>query len=237
MNDYNLNSNPQLIRLIIENEKKAESKYRAEHPDSLIPFFEQELRKLGYEFEVASQIRGFLPKHRKIILPIVIKYYLQTKFENEKNYFLSLFHYRGFEEAVPIILDDFLSPDTSRLTRELISDTLYQIRSNKYIDEYLEILSNPEYEHYSLFITLLLSSLKVNDAVPVFIKMLENDELCALGLRALGNYNREEFRSYFLRYENDKRSSVRKYARAALNKLGKYREHEQFDPNGLSSDA
>jgi hypothetical protein len=221
MSNYDINSNPALVKRMIELEKQDDKRYYAEHPDSLIPPFEQELRELGYEFEVSSQIKGFMPKHKETILPIAIKYYQQAKYDNEKNHFLSFFHFKGFEEVVPMLLDDFYSPDTSRLTREFISDTLYQIRSKKYIDDYLKILSNPEYEHYCLFITLLVSSLKVEAAIPIFIKMLDNEKICALGVRALGNYNRTEFRSYFERFENDKRSDVRKYAKAALKKLEK----------------
>lgn len=75
MSNYDINSNPALVKQMIENSKKASEKYFAEHPDSLIPPFEQELRDLGFRFEISEQIKQFLPKHKKTILPIAIKYY------------------------------------------------------------------------------------------------------------------------------------------------------------------
>lgn len=220
--DY-INSNPELLKKWIEREKKEAEKYYADHPDSLIPLFEKELRGLGFEFEISNQTFGFLPKFKEIILPIAIKYYQMAKDQrkdNEQNHFLSYFHFKGFEEVVPMLLEDFYSSNTSRLTREFISDCLYQIRSKKYIDDYLTILSNPEYENYYLFIALLVSSLKVEAAVPLFIKMLDNENIRVVGIQALGKYKREEFRAYFERFKNDKNTFVRKSARSALKKLG-----------------
>ena len=92
MSNYDINSNPALVKQMIENSKKASEKYFAEHPDSLIPPFEKELRDLGFRFEISEQIKQFLPKHKKTILPIAIKYYrLARELEkpNEQNYFMS----------------------------------------------------------------------------------------------------------------------------------------------------
>lgn len=132
---------------------------------------------------------------------------------------MTFFYFKGFEEVIPMLLGDFCSSDTPRLTREFIASTLYQIRSKKYVDEYLKILSNPEYEQYYLFIALLVSSLKVEEAIPIFIKMLDNEKTRVVSIQALRKYKREEFRPYFKRFENDKNSLLRKYARAALKKL------------------
>lgn len=40
MSNYDINSNPALVKRMIENSKKASEKYFAQHPDSLIPLFE-----------------------------------------------------------------------------------------------------------------------------------------------------------------------------------------------------
>lgn len=80
MSNYDINSNPALVKQMIENSKKASEKYFAEHSDSLIPPFEQELHNLGFQFEISEQIKQFLPKHKKTILPIAIKYYQQATY-------------------------------------------------------------------------------------------------------------------------------------------------------------
>lgn len=48
MSNYDISSNPALVKKMIENSKKVSEKYFAEHSDSLIPPFEQELRNLGF---------------------------------------------------------------------------------------------------------------------------------------------------------------------------------------------
>lgn len=218
MSKYDINSNPVLVRHMIETEKKATEKYYKEHPDALTLKFEKELRELGYEFEVLSQVKGFMPKHKEVILPIAVKYYQEAK-ENDKDFFLSLLRFKGFDEVVPMLLDDFFNPTTTHLTREFIGEAMWKIRSKKYINKYIEILLNPEYESNYLFIVHLVSGLKVEAAVPIFIKMLDNDSISILGIIALSKYKREEFRSCFERFVNDKNSYLRKCAIAALKRI------------------
>ena len=70
MSNYDINSNPALVKQMIENSKKASEKYFAEHSDSLIPPFEQELHNIGFQFEISEQIKQFLPIHKKTICPL-----------------------------------------------------------------------------------------------------------------------------------------------------------------------
>lgn len=160
MSNYDINANPALVKQIIENTKKAYEEYLAEHPDSLIPSFEQELRDRGFQFEISEQIKWFLPKHKKTILPIAIRFYQQATYDNEKNFFISLFHYKGFEEVVPMLLDDFYSDKTPYLTRQFICETLRAIRSKNYIEDYIRIINNPKYGLARAPIFWLIGSLK-----------------------------------------------------------------------------
>ena len=222
MSNYDINSNPALVKLMIENEKKSTKEYIEKNHDSLIPKFEQGLRNMGFEFEASNQTIGFMPKHKDSILPLAIKYYQQAKEQhkhNEQNHFLKFFSFKGFEEVIPMMLADFYSTSTENLTRWFIADCLYQIRSRKYIPDYLKIISNPEYGINRQMVILLVGKLKVEEAVPILIDLLEDKEVRLHAISALGDYKREEFRPYFKRFENDKHSGWRKYARAALKKL------------------
>lgn len=91
MSNYDINSNPALVKRMIENSKKASEKYFAEHPDSLIPSFEQEVRELGFQFEIAEQIKQFLPRYKDLILPIYIKYYKKLCMIMRKTFLLVFF--------------------------------------------------------------------------------------------------------------------------------------------------
>lgn len=219
MSNYDINSNPDLVKRMIENSKKASEKYFAEHPDSLIPPFEQELRDLGFQFEISEQVKQFLPKHKKTILPIAVKYYQQATYDNEKDFFISLFHYKGFEEVVPMLIKDFYESTTPNCTRWFISDCLYQIRSKKYVDDYIKIISNPAYGQDRQMVILLVGKLKIESAIPILIDLLEDEGVRLHAIIALGDFKREDLRPYFKRFENSKHPGWRKYAKAALKKL------------------
>ena len=135
-----INKNPKALRAWIERAKKEAEEYYKKHPDSLIPCFENELRKAGFEFEISNQTLGFMPKHKAIILPIAIKYYQLAKKQNkpnEQDHFMSFFHFKGIEEVVPMLIEDYYSEETLNLTRWFISDCIYQIRSKRFVKEYL----------------------------------------------------------------------------------------------------
>ena len=81
-------NNPKAKKEWIERAKIDAENYYKKHPDSLIPSFENELRKAGFEFEISNQTLGFMPRNKKIILPIAIKYYLLAK-----NFILMIFSF------------------------------------------------------------------------------------------------------------------------------------------------
>jgi len=211
-----------MLKIWIDKEKMEAEQYYSEHSDSLIPYFEEELKALGFVFEISSQTPAFMPKHKKTILPIAIKYYQLAKEQqkyNEQNHFISFFRFKGFEEVVPMLIEDYYSKAMPDLTRWFISDCLFQIKSKHYIDEYLKIISSPEFGENRQMIILLIGKLKVEKAIPVLIDLIEDEGVRLHVITALGNFKREEFRCCFERFENAKHPGWRKCAKEALKKL------------------
>ena len=180
--------------------------------------FKQELLNLGFQFQVLNQAEILMPKYKDAILPIVIKYYKAAKLKNEKRYLLGWFHHRGLDEVVPMLLEDYYSDDPD-IDKWEIGDRLYQIRSKKYIDDYLKIISNSSYGRDRQMVILLLGKLKEERAIPILIDLLDDEEVCLQAICALGDFKREEFRCYFERFQDSTQPGWRKYARAALKKL------------------
>lgn len=219
MSNYDINSNPALVKQIIEKSKQASESMLSEHPDSMIPPFEKELHELGFQFEISEQVKNFLPKHKKVILPIAVKYYQQAIHDTDKNFFISLFHYKGFEEVIPLLLDDFYSEKVTSLTRQFIGETLRAIRSKKYIDDYLIIIASPQYGIARAPIFSLVGSLKIDQAIPILVRLLDDNEFAPCALQALGDYKRLDFRPYFERFIDSPDACLRKTANTALKKL------------------
>lgn len=216
------NSKSNTDNLRIRHAKEAAERYYRENPDSLIPLFEKELRELGFDFEVSSQTFGFIPKYKKDILPIAVRYYQLAKKHkktNEQMHFMRFFRIKGFDDIVPMLLEDYYSKEADDLTRWFISDCLYCIRSKKFIREYQKISSNKLFGINRQMIVLLLGKLKDDTSVPILIALLEDEEVRLQAICALGEYKRESFRCYFERFKDDPHPGWRKYARTALKKL------------------
>lgn len=214
--------NPNMVEVWLNREKEAEEQYCKDNPDSLILPFEKELRDLGFEFETSNQATGLIPKHKKVVLPIAIKYYQLAKGRkkpNEQNYFMGFLRVKGLDNVVPMLLEDFCYEGTENLTRWFLSDCIYQIRSRDFVKEYLDIVSNERFGINRQMIVLLLGKLKEESAIPTLINLLEDEQVRLHAISALGDFKREEFRCYFERFQNSTHPGWRKYTKAALKKL------------------
>lgn len=217
LSNYDINSNPDLVKRMIDRYKENEEQLR-KNPDSILLDFKQELLNLGFDFQVLNQAESFLPKHKDTILPVVIKYYKMAKLKNEKQYLLGWFHHRGLDEVVPLLLEDYFSDDPD-VDRWEIGDRLYQIRSKKHIADYLKIIANASYGQDRQMVILLVGKLKAEVAIPVLIDLLEDEGVRLQAIAALGDFKRGDLRPYFERFQNSKHPGWRKYAKSALKKL------------------
>lgn len=124
----------------IKNQILLREQYYKDNPESPSLKFDNELRSLGFEFQTSKQLLKIVPKYKDVILPIAIKYYnlaKQLNMSNEQNSFIEFFRFKGFDDVVPMLLKDYHSDKTTDLTRWFIADCLYQIRSGKFINEYV----------------------------------------------------------------------------------------------------
>lgn len=217
-----IRDNPNAVKLWIENEEKVAKQYYQDHPDSLVPQFEKELSDLGFDVTSGNHLIRFMPKHKNEILPVAITYYQLAKEQrrfNEQNYFMSFLGFKGFDEAVPLLLSDYDSENTPDLTRWFISDCLYRIRARQFTSEYVAIASNPIFGRNRQMIILLLGKLREECALPTLISLLDDESVRMHAICALGCFKKPELRCYFERYLNDKNPGCRKYAKTALKKL------------------
>lgn len=220
MSNYNFNKNPQMVQMMIENQKNADEEYRRDNPNSLIFVFEKRMKELGYKFDSLNQVKGFLPKHKNIIIPIAMELYEQTNIERDKRYFLGLFHFKRFDECIPLMLRDIYSEDVSISIKALIAENLRVIRSPKYVEDYLRILSMKELSDSRNAIIALVGDLKIEQAIPMLVSALEEEKnITTNALDALGKFKKAELRIYFEKYLNHKNKYYRREAKKALQKL------------------
>ena len=105
--------------------------------------------------------------------------------------------------------------------RWAIADTLYGFASPNYWKDYVNIISNPEYGIDRQMIILLVGKLKIQEAIPVLITLLDDECVTLHALCALSRYKKPEFREFFERFVNSPNTTWRKQAMKALQQLSK----------------
>lgn len=98
-----INENPKLLRMWIDTMKQSAEEYYRKNPNCLIPQFEQELRNMGFQFEISSQAMALVPKHKDEIVPLALKYYQRAKElgqYKDQTHFLNYFHVKGLDSIL-----------------------------------------------------------------------------------------------------------------------------------------
>ncbi len=75
MSNYDINSNPDLVKHMLEQYKASEER-TDKNPDSILPAFKQELLNLGFDFQVLNQAESLLPKYKDTALPVRIAFWI-----------------------------------------------------------------------------------------------------------------------------------------------------------------
>lgn len=202
------------------NKEKAEfERYCERRPDSVMPDFLQELSELGYRTEIFMDVVRIARLHGDDILPLAWKYYRQAKHEYERILMLSLFCFNGGGRYIPQLLQDYTAPETPEDRRAVIAQCVFENRAEEYADEYVKIMAGKRYGQSRQTFVLLAGELKLENAVPVLIKLLDEGDFRLHALVALSAYRREDFRPYFLRFKNSEDLQIRQAAIMALQKL------------------
>ena len=224
-----IRENPKILRAWIDGNKELYEEYLAANPSSLFPAFLKEIRDAGIEFEVGEQILDYMPERKRDIVPIAMNYCIlsrASKNEEEERHFLEFFNYEGLDEVVQLLLDRFCSDDTSELTRELIAECLYTIRSKEYLKECSYIITQPSFGKHRRLIILLLGELKSTTVIPDLVKLLEDETVRTHTIAALSKFEREDFRPLFERFKDAEHPGWRKYSREAIAQLDKLKNKQ-----------
>lgn len=225
--------------LLEESLKKRANKTEFSERDIVWEDFYSEVRQLGYDVYVNMQLQSCVVNTKdKRLIPIVLKYI--EKFKNIDSYWdyeMSIGFLGDFADKslTDFVLENFKQEQAIYFKHNIggakyrWGDVLFRIADHKYIDEYLNIITfyvkNNRIEDLmeSGRVILLLSKLKVAEAIPVLIEMITNSEIaknCANSLiEALGNYKLCELKEYIEPYLMVKDSYTRNKAKAAIAKI------------------
>lgn len=226
--------------LLEESLKKRANKTEFSERDLVWEDFYSEVRELGYEVYVNMQLQSCVVNTKdKRLIPIILKYIEKfKKLDNNGDYDMVI----GFlgdiadKSLTEYVLDRFKKESTKRYGIKFRwGEVLRRIADSRYIEEYLNIVngylqeyldgSNKENILNCDSVIILLSQLKVIEAIPVLLKMLNSDDKLIIYncrntvIEALGNYKLTELRPYIAPYLTNSNTYTRNKAKAAIAKI------------------
>lgn len=167
--------------------------------------FLKELNSYGYNFKNFEDVK-LIYKDDKILIPVIIKYLDDTEDLDDKEYLVRCLTKKGYVEVTEKLLSEFNS-SKDRHYKWAIANALYEIRDDRYIDKYIQIVRDSSHGRSRQMIVLLLGFLKSDKAKQVLIEILHEDNITPHVIEALSRYQDEKLvpqLEYFLNEHNRK---------------------------------
>lgn len=226
--------------LLKESLKEKANKTEFSERDLVWENFYSEVRELGYEVYVNMQLHSCVVNTKdERLIPIIQKYIEKfKKLDNNGDYNLTISYLEVIADKsiTEYVIERFKNENTEICGAKFRwGEVLLKTADPRYIDEYLNIVnsyvqeyldgSNKENILNCDSVIILLSQLKVIEAIPVLLKMLNSDDKLIIYncrntvIEALGNYKLTELRPYIAPYLTNSNTYTRNKAKAAIAKI------------------
>lgn len=129
------------------------------------------INALGYRF---SNLHALQQTDDVRFVPIILEHFRSFKSANYRSGAIDVIRFPSYQDCVPQLLRIY-EESSSPQTQLDISQALLQIRSKKYISEYLRIINKPDYGTEHDFLIDLLCKLRVKEVVPKLLELLNSD--------------------------------------------------------------
>ena len=188
-----------------------------EHDLALLVELLNEINSLGYCFSNSQRIVETCDMH----FPDILKKYIGN-FDDERfsQQLIYAFSHKEYSKHVPFLLDLYDRYHGNNRMRYAISNTVLLIRARRYADEYLRIISEPGYEKAPDKFYELVCKLKLRQAIPRLLKLLELNEkdFKWYFISNIWRFHDEGLTETIMPYLNDPDPAMRTLAKKALEK-------------------
>lgn len=226
--------------LLKESLKERANKTEFSERDLVWEDFYSEVRELGYQVYVNMQLQSCIVNTKdERLIPIIQKYIDRFKNLDHNGDYDMVIGFLGDiadKSLTEYVLDRFKKESTERYGIKFRwGEVLQRIADSRYIEEYLNIVngylqeyldgSNKENILNCDSVIILLSQLKVIEAIPLLLKILISDDKLIIYncrntvIEALGNYKLTELRPYIAPYLKNSNTYTRNKAKAAIAKI------------------
>ena len=127
------------------------------------------INSLGYHF---SNMHPLMATEDVRIPPIILEYFGKFDALNYQEGALSTICFKSYCEFVPQLLQIYRNSDVLQI-RDCASQCIFSINSPKYVDDCLDIVSQPNYGATHDYLIDYLCKRRVNKVIPTLLKLLE----------------------------------------------------------------
>ena len=177
-----------------------------------------EINALGYYYSNAQRITETCD----LRFPEILKKYI-GKFDSARytEELISAFSYKEYQEYVPYLLELYSYYEDDDHMRFVISDVVLRIKSKRFADEYICILSEPGYEKRPDMFYVLVCKLKLKQAVPKILALLSlnRDGFKWFFVENIWRFHEPELKEYVIPFVEDENDELRTEAKKALRKM------------------
>lgn len=176
-----------------------------------------QINSLGYNF---SNLHKLMETEDVRFPPLILDYFDKFSAHNYQEAALATVRFKSYYEFVPQLLQIYQNTGVSQI-RVCASECIFSIDSPKYVDECLEIVSQPNYGEEHDFLIDYLCKRSVHKVIPILLRLLEKyPEVWRWTFLRYAPYFKEQFLipyvELFLQADD---SEIRTLAKKAISKL------------------
>lgn len=206
-------------------ELKEEKKWKPDEGSTLLEF-DNRMRKEKIKFKIWSELEYYCQEHPKETRDIVLEFYNKSILLNDKACYVGCLLSPENHDLTPFFAKELVRyANVNKLNKGILCDMysnffLYS-KNIKYKETYLEILNNDKLESERWGIVNVCGELKIEEAIPKLIEMLEVEEMKWIAIYSLKKYKKIELLPIFKKYVEDKDTEIRNMSKAAVASLEK----------------
>ena len=184
------------------------------------------MRKEKIKFKIWSELKYYCQEHPKETRDIVLEFYNKSILLNDKACYVGCLLSPENHDLIPFFAKELVRyANVNKLNKGILCDMysnffLYS-KNIKYKETYLEILNNDKLESERWGTMYVCGELKIEEAIPKLIELTKEKGMIIFALKSLKKYKKIELLPIFKKYIDDKNTTVRNIAKAAVASLEK----------------